>query len=468
MSKKSIFICYSGHEQDSVSKFKQILDSSMKNAGIYDKIIITDMHDIPDGESRLTYNEIQIKKADIFLLMISPKFIESDPTMKNEIPAVIDFIDQGKKKCFFIRLTDASYTDNVFLRNRQFFRSARAQNLKYFDEDIGSQTGSQRQAFVEDLVEKIAPLVKGQSADVIRDIRDLPHLVDFTNEYNSRDLRVCKINDKLMIAEYLMTILFPPLRHLPVVNDEGELTGIISIRDILRFGFKNKMKRDENLSLIDPKAIDELVSAHCISKDDMIYLTLAKENKIEDVIQNFICSSNGKPIGIIPVTRKEGDFSKGNFEVVSYIDILKNWEKLPGANELKTKKAVDFKKQETIETVRDDDAIVVAYQILKKGIRSIPVVDSKNEYIGIIADTELLGGMKQTEKVLEKIHSILRNRKIKIDAKNNFSQIVDFFIKNRNFTSFPVLDQYGKIEKMIGHTDVLKMIQESIINNNRQ
>jgi CBS-domain-containing membrane protein len=464
MNKKNIFIYYAGEDVKSVFEFRGILNATVKFAGLSDKVSVTD---IPDGKSRLSENGKQIKNADIFLLMISPNFLES--------PALMNFVDLDTKNAFIIKLikTDEPFTNNVFQKDRQFFVSARASKLDFFTQELGGNTDLQRHLFVEDLVQKIKLLVgeEGPGSNLISDIRDLPHLVDFMNGKNTRSLRVCNEKDTLMYAEYLMKVLSPSMRHLPVVNYDCELTGLISIRDILKYGFKNRLKKEGNLVFLDSTAKNEPVSAHYRPIDQMLYYALSKENKIEDVISQFInCQFTGKPIGVIPVIKSENVFSKGTFEIVSYIDILNNWEKLPISDDLKTKKVSEMKKDKLnlIETVRDDDEIVVVYMKMLKGLRSIPVVDRDNKYVGIIADTDLLGGEGEA-KPKEKVNTILRKKSktTQIDPKADFNSIVNFFKKYREYTSLPVLTQYGQIEKMVGYTDVLKMIWESIANNNK-
>ena len=500
--KKSVFICYSGKDQESVNGFKDILDASIKSAKLSNKISVFDMKNFKDGESLWAENEKYIKKSDIFLVMMSPNFLKSKPCMNNEIPAIMDCVDNGKKHVFIIKLkrTNEPYTNNLFLKGRVFFKSTRASDLDYFEKDMGNQTLSLKHLFVEDLVQEMRQLLTGtmsqnskmkqstgkvgqnskmepstgkvgQNCNLIRDIRDLPHLVDFMHG-EKRILRVCNGKDKIMFAEYSMRIMVPPMRHLLVVNDRYDLTGIISIRDILNYGVRNKTKLIGNLSIIEQGAKDETVSQHCKFIDEMVYYILDNDNKIDDVIKEFIRSPTiGRPIGAVPVIMRDGDFSCGNFEIVSYIDILENWEKMPVGNDLKNVGVEKFSSQDYIEVVHDDDEIAVAYQALLTGKRSIPVVNRENKYVGIIADTELLGGV-DNNNLNEKIGSLVNNRpkpqaKIQIDAKLSFSGIVDFFIKHREYTSLPVLDQYGKIEKMIGYTDVLKKIRDSIIQNEK-
>ena len=471
--KKNVFICYSGEDRESVNEFKGILHASIKSAKLSDKISVFDMNDFENGKSILEENEKFIKDVDIYIVMLSPNFFNSKYDMNNVIPAIMDYVNEGTKHAFYIILekSDELYTDHPFIKGKVCFSSTKASSLDYFNKDMGSQTISLKSLFVEELVDKMKKFVEVKNDNLIRDIKDLPHLDDFMKG-KRRALRTCKEKDKLIFADYLMRIQYPPMRHLLVVNDAGDLAGIISIRDVLAYGVRNKTKKIGNLSIIEEEAKNEQVSEHCKLINDMEYLMLDEENKIEDVIQKFIRSTKtGKSIGAIPVIRKKGVFTEGDFEIVSYIDILKSWEKLPVGSDLKNMGVENFSSQDHIEVVHDDDEISVPYQSLLEGKRSIPVVDIVNKYAGIIADTELLGGIGNNnlgEKTITMLEKKAKNlAKVQINCNANFGSIVDHFIKNREYTSLPVLDNDGKIIKMIGHTDVLRKIRDSIVNNNK-
>lgn len=59
------------------------------------------------------------------------------------------------------------------------------------------------------------------------------------SELMTRDVETLDRNDTLSIAEDLMKM--KRIRHLPVMDDEGELTGIISQRDMFHAGLSTAM-----------------------------------------------------------------------------------------------------------------------------------------------------------------------------------------------------------------------------------
>lgn len=65
------------------------------------------------------------------------------------------------------------------------------------------------------------------------------------------------------------------------------------------------------------------------SMDKLVTYNLSKSLRIEVLLHEFIKSPKAnKPIGVVPVLRNEDNISQGNYELVSYIDVLKRWDKL--------------------------------------------------------------------------------------------------------------------------------------------
>lgn len=467
MKQKQIFIVYASYDEDIVMKFKSLLEVALRNANLLDRVKITTMRDFDQsGKSHFSSNEEAIRTSDIFLAMVTSAFLVSSTIMDREIPAIIPSVEQdGRRKALFLIKTEEispSYTNNVFLQAKNFYRSEDASKLEYFSKDIGSHTESQRQLFVEELVRKISPFLEIGTSNKITDARNLPHIDDFLKG-KKRNLRVCKKDDLLLSAAYIMNI-FPPLRHLIVLDSDESLYGIISVRDIYKFGFKNKVSEVENLVYLNNEAMEMPVSKLCVTREDMVFCSLSQENKIEDVLQEFIKSPTlNKPIGILPVVKKEGNFSKGEYEVISYIDILHIWKNLPGAREVEKLTADQFPRQEKIQAVTKDMPILSAVEKVKRGIRSIPVLDtdgSDGKLVGMLSDHDVMDVDQTTVK--EPISIIMRKKYAKISQTMKFSTLVDLFLEHKELTSLPVINSAGKLEKMIGYTDLLKKMKEGV------
>jgi len=472
LKKKHIFIVHASHDAELVNEFKTMLEVSLRNSDFSEKVKIITMYDFPQsGQSHYVSNEEAIKRSDIFISLFSPAFMLSPTIMKREHPAIENIIDKdNRNKAYFrVRLLPLpnGYGDNVFLQEANFFRSTAASKLDFFGKDLGLHTRSQRQLFVEELVQKIAPFLTSNSD--ITDARNIPHIDDFIKGKN-RKLRICKKNDILLSASYLMKNVYPPVRHLLVINDNESLYGLISIRDIYRFNFKDQVSEISNLVFLNETALSTKVSDLSIPLEKMSYISLSNENKLSNVIQEFIRSpKTGKPIGILPVIKKDGDFSKGQYEIISYIDILKIWQQLPGSSELSKMTADSFEKQPRIEVVYKNTPILVAFEKLNKGIRSIPVLESTDtdaKLVGMISDTKLMD-LSQDE-VRNSVSTIMTENYPRISSSTRFSKLVDIFISNKELTSLPVLNEMGGIEKLIGYTDILRHIRNALIKHERR
>jgi len=74
---------------------------------------------------------------------------------------------------------------------------------------------------------------------VIPQIRDLRNLV--VADIMTDEVRAVKENDALSMAVEIMSTL--DIRTLPVVDDEGILTGIIGVKDVVRYNWREKQKQ---------------------------------------------------------------------------------------------------------------------------------------------------------------------------------------------------------------------------------
>lgn len=211
MKQKQIFIVYASRDEDIVVKFKGLLEIALRNANLFDKVKIHTMRDFSQsGQSHFVSNEEAIRTSDIFLSMVTNAFLLSSTIMEREIPAIISIVENDpRRKAHFLIKTEEitpSYTGNVFLQAKNFYRSDAASKLEYFSKDVGTHTESQRQLFIEDLVQKISPFLEIGTSNKITDARNLPHIDDFLKG-KKRNLRVCKKDDLLLSAAYIIDLL---------------------------------------------------------------------------------------------------------------------------------------------------------------------------------------------------------------------------------------------------------------------
>lgn len=469
MKKKRIFIAYSSKDQDIVDIFIGMLEVALENKRLINQVEIVTMDKFPQhAHSEMRTNAEEIGKSDIFILLFSPFFVSSTRIMDKEASWVLNAIENNEQKdknkiAYFIKLNEIGrYKGEEFINVYQFFKSKRVPELTCFNKKEASHIDAQRAIFVEDLVSSMEPYINATNAKYINYLRDIPHIDDFIKG-RKRKIRVCKKDDTLINAEFFM-YRFPPVRHLLVIDENEELNGVLSIRDILKFAFDEELINEGNLTFMSEEGKSKKVYDYYTKKEDLIYFSLDRDNKIEDVIKPFIKSPDiGHPVGILPVLKHDKVYTKGEFEILSYIDILKSWEKLPVASKLRSIKVTNFPEQSNIQVVVETDEVSLANKYMNQGRRTLPVVNHDGLYTGIISDSDLLG--IEEEKYNYPVASIMKNKDSKVIIKDgvSFKKLVDQFLENRDYTSLPVLDNEGKIKKMIGYTDLLKCMHEALI-----
>ena len=119
------------------------------------------------------------------------------------------------------------------------------------------------------------------------------------SELMNRDVVTVGRNDSLTVAE--QTMVAGEFRHLPVLNEDGELAGIVSHRDIYHSAFvkalghgvaaKNKM--------FDMLLVKEVMSEHIISTTADAPLSEAATTMLEHKVGCLPVLDQGKLVGIL-------------------------------------------------------------------------------------------------------------------------------------------------------------------------
>jgi CBS domain-containing protein len=160
-----------------------------------------------------------------------------------------------------------------------------------------------------------------------------------------------------------------------LTNDNGELTGIISKTDLTKsfanvFGGKYLVKNFMNKKIVTCRKSDSLKFA----------LSLMNKNQISRLI---VTDENGYPVGLISTNTlltHSDYFTKGNTRSRDYLLPI-NGEKLT-VNDLLTDELVTINEEE--------DLAVAASKMIKNKVGGIPVVNSKNNLVGIVSKTDVV------------------------------------------------------------------------------
>jgi len=120
----------------------------------------------------------------------------------------------------------------------------------------------------------------------------------------SRDVKTVGRNDRLTLADELMSQ--GPMRHLPVVDDDGELAGLLSQRDMYRDALRRMLGYGEHAQdrLYDQLLVKEVMSTDVFTIAPDAPLREAAERMLAERIGCLVVVRNGKIEGILT----EGDF----------------------------------------------------------------------------------------------------------------------------------------------------------------
>ena len=105
------------------------------------------------------------------------------------------------------------------------------------------------------------------------------------------------------------------IRHLPIVDEDYKLVGIITQRDLYRISTPRK---DEDGNLVyDKETLDSYILEHVMTKNPF---TLTPENTVADALLVMV----DKKFGSIPIVDKNSVL-RG---IITQIDILKMWARI--------------------------------------------------------------------------------------------------------------------------------------------
>jgi|GEM_PF-2444722 len=469
---KNLFVVYSHFDEEAVDSFKAMLQKTLKKENLDQFIHIHEMRDHPANgkESILSTNADDINKGDIFLLMMSNQFVTSDYIMKVELTPIVKKVINSNNDALMwkipLKKVDIDFKEKVIIEGSNTFKSQNARIIDNFWDDIPEHQDSQRLIFVSDFVEQLTPYITNDFGDEIRYVNQIPHIEEFLKN-KPRDLKVISKDFTLLGAKAMLTSL-PPIRHLLVVDENQALFGLISIKDVLRYNFKNKFKKKGRFVTLSQESQKATVGEYCIPNEKIRFSVLSDSPPIDSLIRLLLGEHDEKKepsVGMIPVLKEQNSFSNNDYELVSYIDILKLYERLPVSRELKKIKASDFPEQNQMIAVFDSDSIDTVRELLSQGIRTVPVIDDNEKLIGLIPTNTVLDVSDENitnnvRTIMNKVNASMKN--IVLTENMKFNTIVQRFLLHREYTSLPVLNDNGNVQKFIGYSDILRMMAEKM------
>jgi CBS domain-containing protein len=160
-----------------------------------------------------------------------------------------------------------------------------------------------------------------------------------------------------------------------IVNDHGELTGIISRTDLVKsfaivFGGKYLVKNFMSKKVITCRRTDSIKFA----------INVMNKNQVSRLV---VTNENGCPIGLISTNTlltHSDYFTKGSTRSRNYLLPI-NGEKLT---------VNDLLSDDLLTINEEEDLVIAANKMIKNKISGIPVVDSNNNLVGIISKTDVV------------------------------------------------------------------------------
>ena len=96
------------------------------------------------------------------------------------------------------------------------------------------------------------------------------------------------------------------VRHLPVLNDDGALVGVVTDRDLRHYLFRPHVREDIGATsievLLKAVTVDEIMSAPVLTVNAADEVTDAARTMLEDKVGSLPVTEGGRLVGIITET----------------------------------------------------------------------------------------------------------------------------------------------------------------------
>ena len=248
-------------------------------------------------------------------------------------------------------------------------------------------------------IKRIVVEVKNKPVGIVTE-RDINKFLE--NDKTARALKEIPI--KHVMKKNLITITDGPNDHLNqaatrmdtfkigsviIVNSDGNLAGIITKTDITKTygvvcGGKFQVKDYMTKKVFTCRKSDSLRFA----------LNMINQNDISRLV---VTDNNGKPLGVITTNTfliHSSYFTKGKTMTREYLFPVDADDMCVG----------DLVSKELLTVNLEDDLSIAAQKMIKNQINGIPVVDDKNELVGVVSNLDVVKAftkVQSTEHLLE-------------------------------------------------------------------
>lgn len=107
-----------------------------------------------------------------------------------------------------------------------------------------------------------------------------------------------------------------------------------------------------------------------------------------------------------------------------------------------------------VVSVSPTDTVKKVIQVLiEKKVSGVPVVDDKNNVLGVVTEYDLILGIA-TVGSGQDVNQVMKKRFTSLSPKTDIEEITDLILTKR-FKSFPVIDDDGKLVGIVSRRDVM-------------
>jgi CBS domain-containing protein len=130
--------------------------------------------------------------------------------------------------------------------------------------------------------------------------------VVYVGDVMTKEVATLERNDKLKIADDVMRL--GRIRHMPVLDDAGEIVGIVSQRDLFRGALARCIGYGEfaQQKLLEQLVVKEIMSSEVVTVNPYAPLQQAARLMLERKIGCVVVAEDARLVGILP----ESDFVK--------------------------------------------------------------------------------------------------------------------------------------------------------------
>ena len=242
------------------------------------------------------------------------------------------------------------------------------------------------------------------------------------------------------------TMAWADVRHLPVVDRDRKLKGVLSERDVLQH-----VSRERDLG------VD---ADHPFPIVDAVMTTRVQTASADDAITEAAARLAESNIGCLPITEKGVLIG-----LVSRTDVLRGEVRQAMTSKESALLARDVMTPDPKTVLVDDYLLNAAGRMQNLGVRHLPVVNGTGEVVGMLSDRDVRAGIGDPTRAFDDELRVELNLLRVTDAMNrgvyavtdtqSVSSVAALFV-DRRLSAAPVLNADHKLVGIISYLDLLR------------